>query len=307
MLLVRCVPVAFFVVRVYGFLLCAHRQTLLSKGDSKAIGIELLKVTYNHLQLLSVMIFFDVKWPSTIVDFFGGLQAISTGGSEALGPSCLLMGGVNRTGFSASLVQAWGSPTYVRSFMTGLTPLVASAILSLFWRLRSPLGRCLRRTCCPPGKNRTGKKPPLHERVVGWLVITQKQVNQRERVSILVLLFITHLAMVQGALSMFICREVVPFKAAEAEDGKLSMENVGNQKADTCYQGATIQYLEADPTVRCWEAGHPGWTFGLGLPMMIGYGLGIPLGAFSVLHHRRYKLDAPKCRSVYGFLYVIMY
>ena len=42
------------------------RSALLESGRKKNIGVELLKISYNHIQLLSVMIFFDLKWPSAI-------------------------------------------------------------------------------------------------------------------------------------------------------------------------------------------------------------------------------------------------
>ena len=42
------------------------RSALLESGRKKNIGVELLKICYNHIQLLSVMIFFDLKWPIAI-------------------------------------------------------------------------------------------------------------------------------------------------------------------------------------------------------------------------------------------------
>jgi hypothetical protein len=33
------------------------------------------------------------------------------------------------------------------------------------------------------------------------------------------------------------------------------------------------------------------------------YGVGIPFGVFMILHWRRKKLDQPRCRVVYGFMY----
>ena len=64
-----------------------------------------------------------------------------------------------------------------------------------------------------------------------------------------------------------------------------------------------LQYLEADPSVRCWEGGHTLWAMLLGLPMLLVYGVGIPFGVFMILHWRRKKLDQPRCRVVYGFMY----
>jgi hypothetical protein len=66
---------------------------------------------------------------------------------------------------------------------------------------------------------------------------------------------------------------------------------------------ARVMYLEADPTIMCWEGSHTTWAYLLGLPMLIVYGVGIPFGAFIILYWRRKKLDEDRCRVVYGFMY----
>lgn len=205
---------------------------------------------------------------------FRGLQSISTGGADVLSPDCLLNG--KDGGLAANLVDAWGSKLYTRGVITAATPLVGIALISLFWRLRSPFGRMV--SCCNGEANRSS----CCGACAGWLTITSKQSRQRERVSILVLLFITHLGLVQAALSFFVCEDIVE---------------------SPCAGDVNIQYLKDDPTVRCWEGNHTGWALGLGLPMLLGYGIGIPAGALAVLWWRRRKLDEDRCLTIYGFLY----
>ena len=305
------------------FVSCSRIPTFLNPTWFDSLFV----FTQNHLQLLSVMLFFNVKWPKTIIDMFGGLKAISTGGSEALSPDCLLDGGSDREGVTASLVVEWGSRTYVRSFMTAITPLVAIVLMTLFWRLRTPCGHCMSYTfrCCAGCRVKNGNDDDGSEdsdsdhprprsrklrtrvsRLAQWLVLTGKAIRQRNRVSILVMLFIFHLSLVQGALSLFICDDLIPLELREGGGGD-GVDGDGSATNGTCYDdgsGGHIQYLQADPTVRCWESTHRAWALALGLPMLILYGIGIPLYGFVNLYHRRKKLDTEQCRQVYGFMYV---
>ena len=196
------------------------------------------------------MLFFKVKWPKTIIDMFGGLKAISTGGSEALSPDCLLDGGLGREGVTASLVVEWGSRTYVRSFMTAITPLVAIVLITLFWRLKTPCGHCMSYTfrCCVGCRDKNGdnadgsedsdsdhprprsRKASNAERLVQWFVLTGKEIRQRNRVSILVMLFIFHLSLVQGALSLFICDDLIPLELREGGGGGEGAKETDRQR-----------------------------------------------------------------------------
>jgi hypothetical protein len=115
---------------------------------------------------------------------------------------------------------------------------------------------------------------------IGYKPLTAKEGRQSSRIAIVMLLFVTHLMLVRSALDFFVCRPIAP--------------------TTTCSE--YLMYLEVDPNVRCWKGSHFGWSMGLAVPMLLFYGIGIPLGAFVILFWRRKKLEEERCRLVYGFM-----
>jgi hypothetical protein len=282
------------------------------------------------------MVAFPIEWPKALYDMFSGMSALSAAGGQILSPDCLLNGG------ASSIANMLGSKLYVQGVAVGLVPLVSILFIIAFWRSYSCFARAWRgtlrfcvSTCC---NKRCGDCCRKRESLVGsapLVSLTPKQVRQNSRVAIVMLLFMTHLMLVQTALDFFVCRRetykptpannsryrdaIFPksvklvTKEVAALDGlrnttlgifmttparlKQALHNTSTQ----CV--ARRQYLEADPLITCWAGTHTVWASGLGGPMLLIYGIGIPLGAWGILAWRRKKLDEDRCREVYGFMY----
>eukprot|EP00947_MAST-08B_sp_MAST-8B-sp1_P003809 g3809.t1 len=243
------------------------RWAISKTAFRKNVGIELLKICYNHLQLLAIMSGFPVEWPDSLRQFFSAFETASMSGAAVLSPDCLINGG--------SMSKRFGSKIYVRALTAALLPVSAVLLISIFWRLRTPLAACIVRSC---GAARGRCK----RNFAVYLAITPKEARQNARIANVMVLFVIHLMMVRTALDFFVCKDIA--------------------KESSC-PGDKIKFLEADPTVRCWEGDHTLWALGLGLPMLLVYGGGIPASAFAILYHRRKKLQEVKCKEVYGFLY----
>jgi hypothetical protein len=55
--------------------------------------------------------------------------------------------------------------------------------------------------------------------------------------------------------------------------------------------------------MQCWSSEHREWAFGLGLPMMIAYVAGIPLGVYLVLRRHASRLNDADILEKYSFLF----
>ena len=61
-----------------------------------------------------------------------------------------------------------------------------------------------------------------------------------------------------------------------------------------CYEVDTGEYwLYKDLRIRCWNGTHPAWAFGLGIPMILCWVIGLPVAGFFVVRYFREKLDDP--------------
>ena len=59
-----------------------------------------------------------------------------------------------------------------------------------------------------------------------------------------------------------------------------------------CYEVDTGQFwLYKDLKIRCWQGTHPVWAFGLGIPMIIFWIVGLPVIGFFIVRFYREKLD----------------
>jgi hypothetical protein len=62
-------------------------------------------------------------------------------------------------------------------------------------------------------------------------------------------------------------------------------------------------YWVADMKQACFEGWHLTWALGLGLPCIVGFCIGVPLGIWLLLLFNRERLDDPHFKQVAGFLY----
>ena len=72
----------------------------------------------------------------------------------------------------------------------------------------------------------------------------------------------------------------------------------------SCYEVDSGEYwLYKDLRIRCWNGSHPAWAFGLGIPMILLWVIGLPaLGLYIVWYYRE-RLDDPLVLSRYKILF----
>ena len=218
-------------------LLCI-RWALLNHGTKgeRSILVEITKISYNHLQLLSIMVSFPIVWPQALYDLFSGMSALSAAGGQILSPDCLLNGG------ASMVASGLGSKVYVQAIAVGMVPIVSIIGIILFWRMYSCVAACCysTRRCCYVHCGSKCKAVCIRRKAAGGgagsgagsrvstkiraagkgrakiVALTSKQMRQSGRVAIVMLLFVTHLMLVQTALDFFVCRRVL-YKPTPAE------------------------------------------------------------------------------------------
>ena len=146
------------------------------------------------------------QWPQSLYDSFSVMSAMSAAGGQILSPDCLL------NGKGSSIAMDFGSKQYVQGIAVGLLPIVCILTIVLFWQMRSCIAsvsrrtrRACRRRCCNCYKNQRSRR---HSTITPPPKLTAKQARQKARVGIVMLLFVTHLMLVQTALDFFVCRKV---------------------------------------------------------------------------------------------------
>lgn len=66
---------------------------------------------------------------------------------------------------------------------------------------------------------------------------------------------------------------------------------------------ADSSYLEADPEMKCWSPEHLRLFYGVALPSLVIWGVGIPTLGLLLLIKNRKKLKEFITKKKYGFLY----
>jgi hypothetical protein len=250
-------------------LLVLIRWALGDKGVKKNVVFELLKICYNHFQLLSIMAAFPVTWPSQMYEFYATMESISAGGAEILAPDCLLNG--------SPVAKTAGSKVYIRGLLAGIVPILSVLVIKLFWGFRQV--KMCHRCWAVRGRERT----KCGKFCGGYAMsVSAKEARQNSRIGIVMIAFVMHLMLVKAGLDLFVCKPIMTAAASR------------------CGVRPPVTYLEADPTERCGSDSHTLWTWILGVPMLLFYGVGIPFGAFMILYWRRHKLQEDRCVLIYG-------
>lgn len=95
------------------------RSALNAKGEEKKLHTAIAKLLISHLQLLTMASLFPFDWPKSMDAFFASSYAVSTG---VISPDCLL-----------SAVTGWASPSFLRLFISAVTPVIFLLCLAFAW------------------------------------------------------------------------------------------------------------------------------------------------------------------------------
>jgi hypothetical protein len=105
--------------------------------------------------------------------------------------------------------------------------------------------------------------------IIGWLIVrmfksyTKVQLKNRIIISICVVIFLLHPSITGMSLGLFNCYEI--------DSGEY--------------------WLFKDLSIKCWSGSHPGYAFGLGIPMILCWVIGLPVAGFLIVRHYRNRLD----------------
>ena len=111
-------------------------------------------------------------------------------------------------------------------------------------------------------------------------------------VTFLVVLFYFYPGLVRTAFSFFACMMI--------DDTSSTSKDPYPQFA---VANASHGYWVFDAQQECWQGWHLSWSLALGVPCLLLFCLGVPLGLGFALWQARFALDVPESRHPLGFLY----
>ena len=136
-------------------------------------------------------------------------------------------------------------------------------------------------------------------------------------VTTIIILFAVHMTVSKTSLQLLTCTSIdkglppasastATAAAGNASSSSAASEVVGaaslQQLPSGCPAEAAGRRLQGDLEVCCNDPESLAWMFGLGLPGVAVYALGIPLGMMWLLVRSRYRMEDPKVRATLGFL-----
>lgn len=139
--------------------------------------------------------------------------------------------------------------------------------------------------------------------------------RNRYIVSMIVALFLIHATVTKQSLRLFTCTEIKSANQVAADQTlsatELMLDAASSSGSSTSTSSAveaaaaapSRRFLQFDLDVSCDEPLARGFMLFVGLPFFILYAIGIPFLAFLLLFYRRRRLDHPKVRERYGFLF----
>jgi hypothetical protein len=214
------------------------RGQIITRGLGKKQHSVIKKVFLNHLQQVSLMLAFNLKWPNPLKFTLELTDSTSTAGADAASPDCL------RT---EEVPNAIGSAFRMRVVAAVVTPfaltLVASIVVGAVW----------------------------------WSKRAKSDVAELKRqltVAVFVVMFVFYTPVTRTAMQLFACQDI------------------GGQMR-----------LSADTAVLCDGPGNNAWQYGLGVPLLLLYVIGLPVTVAVLLWQRRGRLDDASVRRSLGFFY----
>ncbi|TNV88133.1 hypothetical protein FGO68_gene10720 [Halteria grandinella] len=250
----------------------------------------------NHLQVLSLVGSFDFNWPESIIAFYKGIQPVSDAQSQIISVDCFLENQGNRvlsTEEEANIIQR---PFYVKSMILGVLPLLMVVLSLVVWLTIDAVKKYRGNGSSNTSETLTSQQSTIgkreeegnftdrfKDRILDSMKLQALSKNQKEEKknlrgkitsTMIVILFLIHPTLTREMLNLFNCKNIE-----------------GTER------------LFKDLQVVCYEGKHSLVAFGVALPCIIIYSIGIPLMGFWVIYKNRTKLDQAQIKQRYGFLY----
>jgi hypothetical protein len=132
-------------------------------------------------------------------------------------------------------------------------------------------------------------------------VDVELSVTQRVILTVVVMLFMIHMSVTKASLELLTCQSLGQLgKGATRLDGTDMPPGEGG---GGCSTAEAVRRVSGDLELCCTESSVQTFTLGLGIPAMLIYAIGIPVGAFVLLWLNRQQLNNRRVRATLGFLY----
>jgi len=254
------------------------------------------KSLLDHLQVVSLFVAFPLQWPSALRSMFAFQGVMSTAGQHIVNPDCMLDQHTSEVDIFYSKQIFFAVVPIIVCICVGLGWRTYSCLTSKSWDVR-PVDRP-RKEAASTGTNDSGSSPSLTDMdtdtdtaadvtaggaVAGTATVgVSASPKDKMIVSLLAILFLLYPTLCQQGFRLLDCRRV----------GELGL------------------YLSSALEEPCYSPRHLSYLFGVGLPGLIFYIIGLPAGGLLVLNFSK-KITAtntmglydPGVRIRYGFFY----
>jgi hypothetical protein len=222
----------------------------------------------SYLQVVAVARSVPIAWPTAVVDTLDAFSTVSAPSLSLVSIDCA-MNSEDSNSFAAdsqvgnSQAASVLKPIYSKFIMTMCIPILATILPAIFWLLFYAFGNCCvkKRGCtkCCKWKDKITEEDKswygLHDLDAVNHHELKKTVQERFKVTLMVIFFLFYPTIVKGVLGMFSCQKF-----------------------------GTIEYLIADMSVQCWTDEHNTYVV-LSAIFFVLYVVGIPAFGCLVLHH----------------------
>ena len=227
----------------------------------------------SFIQLIALLVSFPIAWPPIFTTIFQVGGAITVLGQNLINFKCLF------PEYSESAVF------YAIRVLWATAPPVLVVSCALSWVV---IDRCqcsyrchLMYYCCCRKKHSLVAFRTMHSRSETILRYRVSDLDEKIKMSCVALLYVLWPSLCTVTFSMFACRSVCDDE---------------------------VDFLRADLDEPCWLGRHQMYAYGLGLPMLLLYVVGMPLAAFLRLYCLKKKFTSlktitPKLSRIYGLLF----
>lgn len=295
----------------------------LRASSQTELHTALNKLLFTHLQMIGIASAFPFQWPAALQGMFVVFQSSSSVSTTLLSVDCLL--------------QPHHNAFFVSSLVPLLLPLAALLILSCAWGAHwaHREGKCrrLQHTARQPGDSASAgsaeaSSAPIQGQGPSPVVAPPPQRSRRSVVAVLkpqvqAAAPSTAAAMQQSATQTSRAGRAASMQATVEDDNRAVsamrgfivsllvvafLLHLSLVKAAlglmTCVTIAGRSFLAGDLNIECNDTASQQWMYGVGMPALLVYGLGIPAACWAVLACKRSQLTSSAVQSKYGFLYL---
>ena len=271
----------------YGGLVCLKIRSMTRTGENlaktKAVHSTIKRILLTHMQVVTLCISLQVKWPlliTAIMDVFSTLSSVSRH-----------VGGISCYSDTINPVTRHARFLYYSTAVVLSVPICSVFLLWLYWFIVYPIPgcRCLacgrsdrliisRPNCCTFTKKAKEIKKEHKKRTRRSTIDTVVKTRDVWSYCVVLLSFILYPSLVRYPMLLMSCRDISRYRPFEL-------------------------YMLLDAEEACFVGRHLTMVLLLAIPGLLLYGIGGPLLAFAILHRHRKHQKTSKYLFRWGLVY----